>query len=214
MIHRFVVATSSDESDDRIELLCVDHGIEVFRGELDNVLDRFYQCAKQYKPEHIVRLTGDCPLLDWRIVDFVIREHLHENSTYTSNCQPPTYPDGLDVEVFKFSILEEAWKNAKLPSELEHVVPYIRNNLKSFDKHNVEHETDLSNYRWTVDQMDDFIFVERVYEELYLKNADFDMQSILQLLNDKPHLIEINNYIMRNEGTKKSYEKDKKINKV
>ena len=211
MIDKLIIATSKNSTDDGIEQMCLNNNIEVFRGDLDNVLDRFYQCARPYNPEHIVRLTGDCPLVDWQVIDQVIQYHLDENSTYTSNCTPPTYPDGLDVEVFKFSSLMEAWKHAKLPSELEHVVPYIRNNLESSDKRNFEFKMDLSEHRWTVDELNDFKFVEEVYAELYPKNKKFNMKNVLDLLKKKPHLAEINNHIVRNEGALKSYEKDKEF---
>jgi len=212
MIDKLVVATSSNILDDQVEQLCLKYNIEIFRGSLDNVLDRFYQCAKQYSPEHVVRLTGDCPLVDWKVVDRVIRHHLDGRATYSSNCKPPTYPDGLDVEIFTFSILEKARKYAVLPSELEHVVPYIRNNLNPSDKLNVENEIDLSRYRWTVDELDDFRFIEEVYKELYPKNVRFDMDDVLRLLDNKPYLTKINSHINRNEGTQKLYD-DLKGNK-
>ena len=210
-IEKLIVATSIEVSDDPIEKMCVKNNIEVFRGNLDNVLDRFYQCAKSYNPEHVVRLTGDCPLIDCEIVDQVIQYHLDRKSTYTSNCKPPTFPDGLDVEVFKFSILEEAWKFAKLPSELEHVTPYIRKNLELSDKSNFEFEEDLSMHRWTVDELNDFKIVERVYSELYPKDKRFNMQNILDLLKKLRNLSEINNYIMRNEGSLKSCNADEEF---
>jgi spore coat polysaccharide biosynthesis protein SpsF len=191
--------------------MCLNNNIEVFRGDLDNVLDRFYQCAKPYNPEHIVRLTGDCPLADWQVIDQVIQYHLDENSTYTSNCTPPTYPDGLDVEVFKFSSLVGAWKYAKLPSEFDHVVPFIRNNLGLSNKRNFEFKMDLSEHRWTVDELNDFKFVTAVYTELYPKNKKFNMQNVLDLLKARPDLIKINSRIVRNEGALKSYEKDKEF---
>ncbi len=207
-IDKLVVATSTENSDDGIEKMCLNNNIEVYRGDLDNVLDRFYQCANQYNPEHVVRLTGDCPLMDSQIIDQVIDKHLFTKSSYTSNAIPPTYPDGLDVEIFKFSILQEAWKNAKLPSELEHVSPYIRNHLESYNKCNLEYEIDLSAHRWTVDEPDDFRFIKEVYAELHPKNEKFNMEDILDLLRRKPYLKEINYHIMRNEGLLKTYRKD------
>jgi spore coat polysaccharide biosynthesis protein SpsF len=209
MIDKLIVAISIEESDDGIEQMCLDNNIEVFRGDLDNVLDRFYQCAKPHHPEHIVRLTGDCPLADWEVVDQIIQYHLDGGHDYTSNCVPPTYPDGLDVEVMKFLALREAWECAKLPSELEHVTPYIRNNPELFSTCNFEFEIDLSAYRWTVDEPNDFEFVKEIYAELYLTNQQFKMKDILDLLEEFPHLKEINHHIVRNEGALKSYEKDK-----
>jgi len=210
MIDKLVVATSVDSSDDNIEKMCIDNNIEIFRGNLNNVLDRFYQCSKCYDPSHIVRLTGDCPVTDWQVIDQAIESHLSTESDYTSNILPPTYPDGMDVEIAKMSALKEAWKCAVLPSELEHVMPYIRNNLK-FKKFNLECEKDLSEHRWTVDNSEDFEFIERVYEELYLDNNKFNARDILRLLERNPHIKDTNYHIMRNEGALKSYEEDKEF---
>ena len=210
MVDKLVVATSLDPSDDNIEKMCINNNIEVFRGSLDNVLDRFYQCSKHYNPSHIVRLTGDCPVADWQVIDETISSHLSTNSDYTSNILPPTYPDGLDVEVAKKSALKEAWECAVLPSELEHVMPYIRNNSR-FKKFNLENEEDLSEHRWTVDNSEDFEFIERIYKELYLKNNKFNAHDILKLLEKKPHIKDKNYHIMRNEGALKSYKEDKEF---
>jgi spore coat polysaccharide biosynthesis protein SpsF len=210
MIDKLVIATSVDSSDDNIEEMCIDNNIEIFRGNLNNVLDRFYQCSKFYNPSHIVRLTGDCPVTDWQVIDQAIESHLSTESDYTSNILPPTYPDGLDVEVAKFSALKEAWECATLPSELEHVMPYIRNNSR-FKKFNLEYKEDLSAHRWTVDKPEDFEFIERIYEELYLKNNKFNARDILKLLEKKPHIKDKNYHIMRNEGAIKSYEEDKEF---
>jgi len=210
MIDKLVVATSFDPSDDNIEKMCINNNIEVFRGSLDNVLDRFYQCSKHYNPSHIVRLTGDCPVADWQVIDEAISGHLSTNSDYTSNILPPTYPDGLDVEVVKKIALKEAWECAVLPSELEHVMPYIRNNSR-FKKFNLENREDLSEHRWTVDNSEDFKFIKRIYEELYLNNNKFNTHDILKLLEKKPYIKDENYHIMRNEGALKSYKEDKEF---
>jgi spore coat polysaccharide biosynthesis protein SpsF len=210
MIDKLVVATSVDSSDDNIEKTCINNNIEVFRGSLDNVLDRFYQCSKHYNPSHIVRLTGDCPVVDWQVIDQAIDCHISTKSDYTSNILPPTYPDGLDVEVAKFSALEEASKCAVLPSELEHVMPYLRTNSR-FKKFNLESEEDLSEHRWTVDNSEDFEFIEKIYEELYLKNNKFNAHDILKLLEKNPQIKDKNYHIKRNEGALKSYKEDKEF---
>jgi spore coat polysaccharide biosynthesis protein SpsF len=207
-IDNLVVATSNEKSDDGIEKMCLNNNVEVYRGNLDNVLDRFYQCANQYNPKHVVRLTGDCPLIDSQVIDQVIDKHLFTKSSYTSNAIPPTYPDGLDVEIFKLSTLIEAWNYAKLPSELEHVSPYIRKHLDPCKKFNLEYEVDLSEHRWTVDDPEDFRFVKKVYSELYPNNRNFNMRDILDLLKRKPNLRKINYHINRNEGLLKAYKKD------
>ena len=208
-IDQLVIATSKDASDDKLINLLKNINVEYYRGSLNDVLDRFIQAASGYKPSHVVRLTGDCPVIDFEIIDKVIKFHLDNGSDYTSNCFPPTYPDGLDVEVVKFSVLEEAWRHAELPSEREHVMPYIRNHPDFFSSSNVEFEKDLSNHRWTVDEPEDFEFVEKIYTELYSKNKKFNMQDILNLIDKNPCFKDINYHIARNEGAIKSYEEDK-----
>ena len=210
-IDKLVVATSTHSSDDNIERMCLENNIEFFRGDLNNVLDRFYQCAIKYSPSHIVRLTADCPLTDPEVIDKTIEKHLDTNSDYTSNGNPPSYPDGLDVEVVKFIALKKAWQCAKMPSELEHVTPYIRSHTEIFNNFNLVFEKDLSEHRWTVDEPEDFEFVEKIYLELYKKNKNFNMQDILDLLEKNTHLKNINYHIERNEGALKSYEEDKEF---
>lgn len=211
LLNKIIVATSTHSADDNIEKLCDSMGVECFRGQLNNVLDRYYQVAKIYQPEHIVRVTGDCPLIDSDIVDQVIDLHLHSNADYTSNCNPPTLPDGLDVEVFNFAALKTAWLNSKKPSEKEHVTPYIRNNHHLFQLQNFNYPQDLSQYRWTVDEPEDFELINIIYQELYPKNPYFKLNDILKLLKIKPELSNINQNFERNEGLQASLEQDKEL---
>jgi len=210
-IDQLVVATSVDASDNDIEQMCLDNNIEVFRGDLDNVLDRFYQCAKQYNPTHIVRLTGDCPLADWHIIDKTIQAHLDNDFDYTNNSLKPAFPDGLDVEVMTMKSLEIAWKKAKLPSEKEHVTYYINQRKEEFKIGHFHNSKDLLHLRWTVDEPEDFIFVEKVYDYLYHDNPIFLMDDVLELLNKQPELLKINNRFEANEGMKKSLKEDKEF---
>ena len=208
-IDKLVVATSSDRSDNNIESLCINIQIPCFRGSLDDVLDRFYQTAIQYKPEHVVRLTGDCPLIDPEKIDKVINFCVKGDFDYASNCVEPTFPDGLDVEVFKFSVLETAWKESLLPSHREHVTSFIHQNNERFKVGHYKNEVDLSHLRWTVDEPEDFGFVSQIYKELYPQNPTFITEDILGLINRKPSLLEINSHIERNLGTRKSADADK-----
>ncbi len=207
-IEGLIVATSSDVSDDPLADMCRRKGIECFRGNLDDVLDRFYHSALQCGPDHIVRITGDCPLLDPDVMDRIIEKHFEDNFDYTSNTAPPTFPDGLDVEVFRFSALADAWREAKLPSEREHVTPYIRNNPDRYRMGNLLNGEDLSSLRWTVDEKRDLDFVRRVYEYLHPEKPAFGMKDVLNLLKQKPELMEINGGIARNEGYFKSLRED------
>lgn len=210
-IDKIVLATSTDESDDELARIVTEIGVEVYRGSLDDVLDRYYQCAKQHWGEHVVRITGDCPVIDWRIVDAVIGKHLTEKNDYTRTTDG--FPDGLDTEVFRFSALEAAWKEAKLPSEREHVTLYIKKHSERFRLGQMDCEQDLSHLRWTVDEPQDFGLIRQVYEALYPSNADFGMQDILRLVEQKPEMCKINQNIQRNEGLLKSLKEDKEFEK-
>jgi spore coat polysaccharide biosynthesis protein SpsF len=208
-IDQLVVATSINPEDDAIEAQCDRLGIYCFRGDLENVLDRFYQVAIQYNPNHIVRLTGDCPLTDPVLIDELVDFYLAQECDYASNCEEPTLPDGLDAEVFSFAALEQAWKEAVLPSHLEHVTPFIRSDPKRFKATCYRHHKNLSHLRWVVDEPEDLEFVRQVYEILYPVKPEFGIEDILALLERKPELAEINKGFKRNEGSKKSIEEDK-----
>ncbi len=210
LIDRLMLATSDDPSDKPLELLCSRLNIACFRGSLNNVLDRFYQAAVTIRPEHVVRLTGDCPLADSKVIDSTIRHYLDGGFDYASNALEPSFPDGLDIEVFRFSVLETAWKEASLPSQKEHVTPFIYNQPERFRLGSYKEDRDLSGKRWTVDEPRDFQFVEKIYETLYPKNPNFDMHDILKLLEQCPELEAINTDIERNLGYKKSLAEDKK----
>ena len=210
-IDKLVVATSIEKSDNVIEEICLDNDIEVFRGSLDNVLDRFYQCAKLYNPEHIVRLTGDCPLVDWQAIDQTIQYHVKGKYDYVNNRSKPAFPDGLDVEVITYSTLKNAFNNAILPSEKEHVTYYVRQRKDKFKLGYFYSTKDLSHMRWTVDESEDFILVEKIYKNLYKNNPKFLMKDVLELLNNQPELLKINSHIGASEGMKKSLKEDEEF---
>ena len=205
-ISKIVLATSIDESDDMLAATVETAGYAVYRGSLDDVLRRYYACAVEYAADHIVRVTGDCPLIDWRIVDDVIARHLAENNDYTHTTE--RFPDGLDTEVMTFTALEHAHREAQLSSEREHVTLYFRNHPERFRIGDVDCAEDYGNLRWTVDEPCDFALVEAIYEQLYSSNPDFSMQDILVLLDEKPELRLINQGIVRNEGLQKSIAED------
>jgi len=210
LIDKLVVATSTDPTDDQIEQLCNKIGVPSYKGDLSDVLDRFYQTALIWNPEHIVRLTGDCPLIDPEVVDEVISFYLNGHYDYVSNTLEPTFPDGLDVEIFRFSVLEEAWKEAKLPSQREHVTLFIYQNPERYRLGNYKNPIDLSHHRWTVDEPEDFELVTEIYEGLYPSNPKFRMNDILNFLQKRPELIELNEKFKRNEGMEKSLKEDRR----
>ena len=198
---RIVVVTTTDTSDDSIVDLCDLQGIDVFRGDVNNLLDRHYQAAKVYNAEIVLKIPSDCPLIDPAIVDFVIDYYLQNSGKfdYVSNLHPATYPDGNDVEVMSFKSLEMAWKNATRKLELEHTTPYLWENPDHFSIGNVVWPSgkDYSmSHRWTIDYPEDYQFIKTVYEELYPKNPIFSMGDIIDLVdNKKPEIHQINAHL-------------------
>ena len=156
----------------------------------------------------IIRITSDCPLIDPFVVDKVIDEHISDKNDYTANVLECTYPDGLDCEVFNFATLKDAWINANLSSQREHVTLYIRDHSDKFKLANVKNDVDFSDLRWTLDEKEDFIFINEVYKNLYNVNPFFDMDDVIQLLKEKPELLDINSKFTRNEGLIKSLRED------
>jgi len=208
-IDQLIVATSINQEDDPIDTLCKKMEISCFRGDLANVLDRFYQAARRYRPQHVVRLTGDCPLTDPMLIDELIEFYLARKCDYASNCQEPTLPDGLDAEIFSFETLAQTWQEAKLPSHLEHVTQFMNSQPQRFTIASYKYHQDLSRYRWVVDEPEDLEFVRKIYEKLYPSNPEFGTQDIVALLKRNKKLVEINQRFKRNEGIQQSIEKDR-----
>lgn len=211
---QIVIATSTHHEDEKIVNCCKENGITYYCGKLDDVLDRFYQAASLYQPDHIVRLTGDCPLIDPQIIDQVIQTHLDGNFDYTTNALKPTYPDGLDVEIFKLSALKTAWIEATLNSDREHVTPYIYRNNDQFNIGHIYNNIDLSHLRWTVDWQIDFDLIKKIFENLFPYNPRFTFSDILQFIERHPELKTINTYHTRNEGLQKSLQEDQLISRA
>ncbi len=215
-IDNIMLATSSDESDALLAEKVRIAGYSVYQGNLNDVLDRYYQCARQCNPVHVVRITGDCPLIDPHIVDAVISKHLHDNNDYTSNTLGEvTFPDGLDTEIMRFSVLEQAWKEARLSSEREHVTQYIVKHPEIFKQGALY--CDIGNFgeeRWTVDEPEDFSFINEIYKRLYPSNPAFLMEDVLALLQENPELCNVNQGFKRNEGLIKSLKEDKIVKGV
>ena len=207
-VDKSVLATSTETSDDKLASVVSEAGWDVYRGNLDDVLDRYYQCAKVYRPDHVLRVTGDCPFLDWQIIDKVIDRHLAEGNDYTSNTLEYKYPDGLDAEIMTFSALEQAWHEARLASEREHVTLYLKNHPEKIKQGSVVCEQDLSRMRWTVDEPEDFEFARLVYEHFEKVQPFFLMEDVLGLLHEQPNLMKINQGFIRNEGLLKSLRED------
>ena len=161
-ISSIIISISSKPSDDKLAAYLEKNDIKFFRGSEQNVLDRFFHTAQDQQADIIVRVTGDCPLIDSGIVDTCILNFKNEECEYYSNVCPPTFPDGLDVEVFSKEILHEAWENAKEKYDLEHVTPYIIRNSKTG---NLFNDTNYSNSRWTLDTEQDYQVIKNIFNE-------------------------------------------------
>lgn len=208
-LDRLVVATTVNAEDDAIADNAIRLGVECFRGSLHDVLDRYYNAACHYAADTVIRLTGDCPLADWQVIDSVVRLHLEGGFDYTSNSVNRTFPRGLDVEAIKFNALEAAWQEARLPSEREHVTPFIWRQPKRFCIGQFVQDINLSDYRWTVDEPVDLEFARAVYEALYSKKSAFTSADIIDLLDARPAIAEINASVAPDTGTIRSAKEDR-----
>lgn len=209
-IDSVAVITSTHESDDAIEWCCSENNISCFRGNLDDVLDRYYQAACHFQSDVIVRITADCPLLDPIVVDIVVKTFQDGSYDYVSNTIECTYPDGLDTEVFRFAALEKAWQLANLKSEREHVTAFMYKHPELFRLGVVKNTKDYSSLRWTVDTQADLDFVRAVYANF--ADIHFSMAEILRFMKDHPEACSINAGQERNEGYQKSLRHDMKTN--
>ncbi len=198
LIDLVIIATTENATDDPIVQLCNENNILVFRGNEDNVLSRYYGAAKMYNLKTIIRITSDCPCIDSNIIDLMIKKFEDEKYDYLSNVGNRTFPHGLDVEIFTFDALEEAYKKATKQIEFEHVTQYICNTHKDdFKIGNYQNATDLSNIRITLDTEKDYALLCQIYDYLYDSNPNFCLQDIQKLFANKPWLYIINGDIMQ-----------------
>ena len=197
-IDRIVLATSLDPRNQPM----IDHvrklGHEVYEGSENDVLDRYYRAAAAARCDVVVRVTGDCPLIDPGVVDRVVASFKSGGADYASNVAPATFPDGLDTEVFSFQTLETAWRDAAQPHEREHVTPYMRDSGR-FRTVNLTHPQDCSDERWTVDEPPDMQVITEVFAH-FSPRLDFDWLDVMRLRQSKPDLFAANRHLTRNEG--------------
>ena len=200
LVDDVIVATSNAQADDPVIESATQRNFKVFRGHENDVLDRYYEAAKHAKADIVVRITGDCPLIDPEIVDRVIATFLSEECDYASNTLVCTYPDGLDAEVFSFAALEIAWREGRRAADREHVTPFIRTSQR-FRLRNVQSELGQStrHLRWTVDEPRDLEFIRAVYTRLGAREY-FGWREVLALLDAEPVLGDLNAGLIRNEG--------------
>ena len=192
-----VVATTTGAADDAIAELCAANGLECFRGDALDLLDRHYQAARHYGADVVLKIPSDCPLIDPAVIDEVVRFYLDfaERYDFVSNLHPATFPDGNDVEVMPFEALETAWREARRPLEREHTTPFFWENPGRFRLGNVEWGTGLDysmSHRWTIDYPEDYDFITAVYEALYPGNPTFGLAEILRLLAQRPGIAQLN----------------------
>jgi len=207
LIDEIVLATTTKEKDKILIDLAKEYGVKSFAGDENNVLDRYYQAAKKFEGDIIVRLTGDCPLQDHNVIDRIIQEFLDNEFDYVSNTLVSTFPHGLDTEVFSFNALEKSWKQATHPLETEHVTFRIKKRTDLFSTKNVYNSENMHSFRWTVDYSEDFLLIEEILKRL--GNKERNMQNILEIFEKEPELKELNRKVAQEWDSK--LEKDEKI---
>jgi spore coat polysaccharide biosynthesis protein SpsF len=205
-----IFATTTDSSDDPVAEYCGFSGIPFMRGNLYDVLDRYYQAAKEFKADVVVRITADCPVIDPALIDDVVNTLIDGEYDFVCNRLPPpwhrTYPIGLDTEACTFKVLAKAWKEAKEPQHREHAMPYFYEGVeltrqsrtletgispRGFNVALLHHTTDFGDYRWTVDTPEDLEFMRQVYSRFDGRD-DFSWKEVLDLVHNEPELMQIN----------------------
>lgn len=185
-LDQIVVATSNHSSDDPIAELCAKLGVQVYRGDLNDVLSRFAGAISKFNPEIVVRITADCPLMSPSVIDSIVNEFKEADVDYLSNTLQPTFPDGVDVEVVRADVLLDLCAKSTDAAEREHVTLGVYRRPEKYSVANFAGDVDLSDLRWTVDNRDDFEFVQWVYHELFPNNPYFDVDDVLALIKSQP----------------------------
>lgn len=195
LINQIIVATTTEANDDAIEEFCQLNHVICFRGSSADVLDRYYQSAKLYLADVIIRLTADCPLIDPTLIDDTITAFLKSSVDFAANRLPPpfkrTYPIGLDVEVVSMVALELAWRESTLLFEREHVMPYLYEKKDRFKVLTLDSDVDYGSYRWTVDTQKDLVFIQSLVKKFGCR-MDFSWMEVIKLLENNPELMKIN----------------------
>ena len=209
-VEQIILATTDNNSDKILLDIAEKFKIIGFAGDEDDVLERFFDAATSFSADPIVRITGDCPLVDPELLDIMIQIFLENKYDYISNTIERTFPDGLDIEIFSFDALKKAHEEAKWSSEREHVTPFIIKNQDLFKVYNYKNKQDLSNLRWCIDEEDDLLMVKQIFHEMGNKQF-FSTDDIIELISKNPRIAETNRKIKTNEGYKKSLKNDKLI---
>ncbi len=209
--NKLIITTGPIELNKPIVKFAQKYDLPYFTGSENDVLDRYYQTAKKFNGDVIVRITSDCPLMDPELIDKGLEIFFKGNYDFVSNNHPETYPDGYDVEICSFKTLEKAWKEAILPSEREHVMPYIWNHPEKFNITVFKNNKDLSNYRITIDEPEDYLVISKIYEHFEDKWLEIRLMDVINFLNNNPNILNLNTGFIRNEGYQKSLKEDKEF---
>ena len=196
-IDKIILATTQNENDNVLEDWAKENNIAIYRGSENDVLDRYYFTAIHFDVDTIVRITADDPFKEPKVIDEVIHLFKKRKLDFAYNNNPPTFPEGLDTEVFSFDALEVAFNNAVDPFDREHVTQYFYKNPLIFSQTCLKNFTDLSYLRWTIDTQQDWDMAELIYNKLYPVNENFSMSDILELINKEPYIATINTTIKR-----------------
>ena len=201
LLDEIVVATSREQVDKKLAKHVKQLNYEIFEGSKHDVLDRYYKAAKKFRANVILRVTGDCPLVDHELVDNIIKKFKDNKFDYISNCLKPSYPDGMDLEIFSFNALKKAHLKCKLNTDREHVTPYFYKYDK-FKILNIENKVNYSDLRWTIDEEEDYVVLKKIFKNF--KNYSFSWKDVLKLVNKKPSIFKHNSHLKRNHGLKLS----------
>jgi spore coat polysaccharide biosynthesis protein SpsF len=200
-VDQVVVATTDDPSDDPVETLCHSRGIPVYRGNLYDVLDRFYQASVLYQANTVIRVTADCPLIDPGEIDHVVQAFNEQDVDFAANRLPlpwkRTYPIGLDTEVCKFDALDRAWHEAKEPHHREHVMPYLYEESGRFNVLVMDYPVNYGELRWTVDTPQDLEVIRLIYQH-FSNRDDFSWLEVVGLYQRHPELAKMNDQVNHN----------------
>jgi spore coat polysaccharide biosynthesis protein SpsF (cytidylyltransferase family) len=194
-----VVATTLASEDDGVAEYADNHGATVFRGDELDVLNRYGDCAREMKADAVVRITADCPLIDPELSGRVVARYLEGDLDYVSNYKPPTFPDGLDTEVFSFAAIDEAQRLAARASEREHVTPYLWQYPENFRLANITQEEDHSSLCWTLDSPQDLEMMQALAGELEMPLVEAGYGNLMKVISEHPEIAAINGEWVRND---------------
>lgn len=199
-IDHLVLATTTNTEDDVIADWGATEAVDVFRGSEDNVAERLLLATDLFAGTHLARITADCPLIDPAVCSRVIETCLNEDADFGSNYCPPTFPDGLDFSLSRVSVLKRAIERNPSEYDLEHVTTVFERDLDSYKTINVSSDVDLSEQRWTMDNIDDLHFLRALFNKLLEENSGSDHRVALRILGENPEIARLQSRAQRNYG--------------